>query len=334
MKRILFFLLLVGHLAFAQSFPYKNLVFEGAGIRGVAYTGVLSELQSKGIMPAIEKVGGTSAGAIMALTVSLGYTGKEIEKIIYETNFNDFNDGKYFFIGGLYRMKNNYGWYQGGNFETWLDTIILAKTKNPNITFSQLHASGFKDLYVTGTNLSTQKLMVFSRKTFPDMKIKDAVRISMSIPLYFESIFIDSTGKIYNKQNSKNSLQVVVDGGIIGNFPIQIFDTIAFSNGKPIRVCNSHTLGIRIDSEEQIKYDNSTRELAPCEIDDMKSYITAFYNIILENLNRSQLTEEDWKRTISVSSAGIGPKVQKLSKEQKDILISSGHSSAVKFLSK
>ena len=333
MNKFIYLLFFTTNICFSQS-TYKNLVFEGAGIRGIAYTGVVSELQNKGVLKNIEKVGGTSAGAIIALIISLDYTPDEIQKIIYETDFNDFNDGKYFFLGGFYRMSHNYGWYKGGNFEEWLESIISAKTKNPNITFEELKKSGFKDLYVTGTDLTKQKLLIFSKEKYPTMKIKDAVRISMSIPLYFEATFIDSVGNIYTKQNDRNSLDIVVDGGIIGNFPIQIFDSTALVNGKENRIPNPTTLGIRIDPDEQIKYDQGTKGLAPYEINGVKDYIEAFYVFVLENLNRSQLTEKDWERTISVSSAGIGPKVKKLSKEQKDALIKCGHESTSIYLSK
>src|SRR5688500_5664598 len=78
----------------------KNLVFEGAGVRGIAYCGVIQELESKQMMDNIERVGGTSSGAIVALMISLGYSGKEIENIILKTNFKKFNDGQFFFIGG------------------------------------------------------------------------------------------------------------------------------------------------------------------------------------------------------------------------------------------
>jgi NTE family protein len=43
-----------------------------------------------------------------------------------------------------------------------------------------------------------------------------------------------------------------------------------------------------------------------------------------ENINRFMLTELDWERTISISDAGIGPKVKKLSKEQKELFLNEG----------
>src|SRR3954466_6095855 len=83
---------------------YENLVFEGAGIRGLAYSGVIKQLEDHNIMPQIKKVGGTSAGAITALMISLGYDSKEIYEIISTTKFQKFNDGQFIFIGGFSRM--------------------------------------------------------------------------------------------------------------------------------------------------------------------------------------------------------------------------------------
>lgn len=47
-----------------------NLVFEGGGVKGVAYCGALHELDSQGILPAVTSVAGTSAGAITAALVA------------------------------------------------------------------------------------------------------------------------------------------------------------------------------------------------------------------------------------------------------------------------
>ena len=102
----------------------KNLVFEGAGIRGIAYCGAIKELEKKQLIPGIEKLGGTSAGAIIALMLSLGYTGDEIKQLIHNTPFKKFNDGNFFLFGGINRLKRYYGWYRGKQVENWLDKII------------------------------------------------------------------------------------------------------------------------------------------------------------------------------------------------------------------
>ncbi len=65
----------------------------------------------------------------------------------------------------------------------------------------------------------------------------------MSIPLYFEANFIDDEGRLFKNPYDKKGLDIVVDGGIIGNFPIAIFDEYAMdSTGEEYRVYNPRTL--------------------------------------------------------------------------------------------
>jgi NTE family protein len=307
---------------------YKNLVFEGAGIRGLAYAGALEELQANNKLTDIEKVGGTSAGAIAALTVALRYSPQEIQKIILDTKIQKFNDGKFFFIGGIARINKGYGWYRGKAFTKWLEKIIADKTGNKDITFQELHLQGFRDLYVTGTSLNRQQLIIFSRENYPHMRVKDAVRISMSIPLYFEAVCIDSSGHVLNRKHATGEYDIMVDGGFTGNFPIFLFDSLYHSG----RRYNPHTLGLRIDSDGQIAYDINRAGLAPVDILNFKNYLRAFYVFVVENLNRQYLTEEDWQRTVSISSGNIGPKIRKLSKEEKELLISNGREAIQRFL--
>jgi NTE family protein len=319
MKKVVFVLFFAACqlMLFAQEKAViKNLVFEGAGIRGIAYCGAVHELESGNMLQSIEKVGGTSSGAIVALTVSLGYSGDEIEDIITGTNFRKFNDGNYLFVGGINRTNKYFGWYRGNKFENWLEKIIDQKTGNADITFEELHAKGFKDLYITGTCLNKQQLIVFSYETYPKMKVKDAVRISASIPLYFEAVFIDKDGKVISHPKRKEGLDIMVDGGFTGNFPIRMFDG---SSGY-----DQSTLGFRIDSDDQIKNDRELRTIAAMPVANFKQYMAAFYNIVIENLNRQQLKEEDWKRTVSISDGKVGPRIRKLSDKEINILIENG----------
>lgn len=308
-----------------------NLVFEGAGIRGIAYGGAIQELERQDKLKDVQRFGGTSAGAITAVLLSFGYSGHEIDSIISSTRFQRFNDGRYLFFGGLYRFGKFFGWYKGDRFEKWMGQLIEAKSDNSNITFKQAHDLGYKDVYLTATSLSQQRSLILSFKTYPDMKIKDAVRISMSIPLYYKAIFINSKGELFDRQNKKGDLNVVVDGGILMNFPIGIFDSVYTSNGQTKRMPDTHTLGIRIDNDDQIKQDANGHRLAEVHIRNIADYISAFYTITLEQLNRQSLTADDWKRTIQVSSKGIGPKVKKLNQKQKSLLVESGREAVRKY---
>ena len=306
--------------------PISNLIFEGAGIRGIAYAGALEELNNHQLLQKVTRVGGTSSGAITALTVALNYSPLEIKALIGHTNFQSFNDGGFIFLGGIHRVNRFYGWYKGQRFSKWLGKIIQDRTGNENITFSELHNKGYKDLYITATDLSAQKMIVFSYQTTPEMSVKNAVRMSMAIPLYFQPLFLDSTHKVYYKPKPNKDLHVIVDGGIIGNFPIHLFDSTRFIDTVSANqfVYNKGTLALRIDSKEQINNDQTQKGLAALPIRNFKTYVVAFYTMIIENLNRPHLTINDWNRTISICDGDLNPRVRKLKEEQIERLFECG----------
>ncbi len=309
-----------GTASLAQTDTIKNLIFEGAGIRGVAYAGAIQELERRGALNHLEKVGGTSAGAITAMALSLGYTGEEIEKLIGDTKFRQFNDGKFIFVGGISRMFRKYGWYRHDKFRKWLGGIIEEKTGNPDITLQAMHDSGYIDIYVTTTLLEQQKVEVLSFEKYPAMKLIDAIQVSMSIPLYFESIYMNERGKLVNPRTYDGTKFLVFDGGLIANFPIYIFDR--YEDGK--RIENKHTIGLRIDVDVQIKADSLSGGIAPMEVSDLSTYIAAVYNLTIESLNRQSLSDADWMRTISISCGDVGPKIRKLKPDEKKQLVQNG----------
>ena len=163
------------------------------------------------------------------------------------------------------------------------------------------------------------------------MKIKDAVRISISIPFYFEAVFVDKEGATFRRPKNKQGLDIMIDGGFIGNFPIKIFDSIEIKNSKQFFIADISTIGFRIDNDKQIDSDNNNKELAGMPINNLKQYGRAFYNIIIENLNRQHLTDEDWKRTISISDGNVRPRIRKLSKAEINLLIENGKTATNKF---
>ncbi|NGX53060.1 MAG: hypothetical protein KR126chlam5_01367 [Candidatus Anoxychlamydiales bacterium] len=72
--------------------PLENLVLEGGGVKGIAYVGALKELESLNALSDLKRVAGTSAGAITATFIALGYDIDEIQAILFETDFSQFLD--------------------------------------------------------------------------------------------------------------------------------------------------------------------------------------------------------------------------------------------------
>lgn len=320
----------------AQEVRPQNLVFEGSGIRGIAFAGAIATLEEKNMLQGIKRVGGTSAGAVTALLLSLGYSSEEITRIVRSTPYKKFNDGRFFFIGGINRLNKYFGWYRGRQFEKWLDELIIRKTNNADIRFADLKRQGFKELYVTGTSLNKQRLVIFSHESYPHMKVKDAVRISMSIPLYFEAVHLDASGNIVNHPKNREGLDIMIDGGLTGNFPIKIFDsTKYFRTSEANRYAvNPHTIGFRIDRDEQIQKDERAAGLADMPGSNIKEYFSAFYTLVMENLNRQSLTPDDWQRTVSISDATVAPRIRKLSDTEIDMLVRSGSTATSVYLSR
>jgi len=69
---------------FKQTFrEYRNLVFQGGSVKGLAYPAALRSLVEEGVcsLDKIQRIGGTSAGAITALLLGLDYSLDEIEHL-------------------------------------------------------------------------------------------------------------------------------------------------------------------------------------------------------------------------------------------------------------
>ncbi len=330
--------LLFSSSLFAQEKTYRNLVMEGGGIKGIAYGGALIELENKGILPQIKRVGGTSAGAIQACLLSVGYSASEIAQILADTPVETFNDNGTIFRAGK-RFLRRFGWYEGKNFLETIQKLITKRTNQPDLTFAQLHelakSMPFRDLYVTGVNLTQQKLEIFSYETYPDMRLCDAVRISMSIPLYYKAVCVNPTGMIIENPTPNDKCSIFVDGGLLLNYPIDIFDQTKYlSNATDSTInkviFNQETIGLRLERCEQIDHEIRLKEgFASFDIQDFKSYISALYNIMTESVNRPK--PEDTTRTIYINDHDMNPRVRKISETEKQEMMLSGQQGVIEF---
>lgn len=320
--------------SWAQSPPYRNLVMEGGGIKGIAYGGALAELESRGVLQSITRVAGTSAGAIQAALFALGYNAEEITEIIHNTPIESFNDDG-FFIRGTRRLLKKFGWYKGDAFHLKMLELIAQRTGNPNLTFAELHSLAntypFRDLYVTGANLSQQRIEIFSHETFPNMRIADAVRISMSIPLFYEAIWLDDQGRVWEEGCS--SCQLFVDGGLLMNYPVEVFDRpeyIRNQYGKSDKIFNVETIGLRLERCDQIDYDlNQNQNIAPRTIQDFGSYMSALSGLLMRNVAPPH--PRDPERTIYINDMGFSSMPRKVPAEEKEMLLNSGRQAVLEF---
>jgi NTE family protein len=319
-----------------MSYHFRNLVFEGGGVKGIAYVGALQELEKRGILTDISRIGGTSAGAITAILVGLNYSLVEVDSILRGLDFNKFMDDSWGVVRDTDRLLDEFGWYKGDYFREWIAGVIKDKTGNSEATFNdiaaQKTAKGFRDLYFVGTNLSTKFSEVFSSEHSPRMVVADAVRISMSIPLFFSA-----------KRSFRGD--VYVDGGVLDNYPVKIFDrekyvknysaTPAYyqqhndglaAAGKEISkyVFNQETLGFRLDSAKEIAVFRDHAEPSHEEIKEFFDYAKALIGTFMDSQDSLHLHSDDWQRTIYVDSLGVKTTDFNLSNETKQDLVNSG----------
>lgn len=317
-------------------YQFRNLVFEGGGVKGIAYAGALQELEKRGILTDIKRVGGTSAGAITAILVGLNYSLAETDNILRSLDFKKFMDDNFGVLRDANRLLDEFGWYKGDYFRDWIAGIIREKTGNGEATFNdiagQKDSKGFRDLYFVGTNLSTKFSEVFSAEHTPRMVVADAVRISMSIPLFFAA-----------KRSFRGD--VYVDGGVLDNYPVKLFDREKYveSNSTTPEYYKQHnddlsavginvskyafnqeTLGFRLDSAKEIAVFRDHSEPAHEKVSDFFDYAKALIGTVMDSQDSMHLHSDDWQRTIYVDSLGVKTTDFNLSDETKQKLVDSG----------
>ena len=306
-------------------------------MKGIAYTGALEVLDREGILQNIERVAGTSAGAMMAVLVGLRYSSKEMQEVLWDLNFKGFIDSSWGVLRNSHRLFKEYGWCKGDYFRSVMAELIERKTGNGEITFGELaRTQQFRDIYLVGADLTTGLSKLFCAQQTPEVKVADAARISMSIPLIFAAI------------RDKDKKRLYVDGGLLENYAIKTFDQIRYvadrnhfrrteyydkinSQTKSLKskvqreyVYNKETLGFRLDSEEDISM-YLTHEEVPCkEIDSFFSYTKALVTTLIDFQNNVHLHSDDWQRTVYIDTLGVRAIDFDIPDDRKQDLVDSG----------
>ncbi len=317
---------------------FRNLIFEGGGVKGIAYVGAMQVLSQRGLLDDIRRAGGASAGAINALIFALGYDIRAQHEILRSTEFRDFMDDSFGVIRDIRRLAKEFGWYKGDFFSTWLGKLVKDRLGNESATFRDLKNANRPELYVIGTNISTGFSEVFSLERTPNMPLVTAIRISMSIPLFFAAVRFGAREDVY------------VDGGVMLNYPVKLFDrqkyidmeneahaarfvdyynleNARFLLERPDRspyVYNRQTLGLRLDTAKEIglyRYDEPQQGK---EIKSFTQYAKALISAFMQVQENQHLHSDDWQRTLYINTLDVKTTDFDLSDEKKDALVREG----------
>lgn len=217
-------------------------VFQGGGVKGLGLVGALLEFASGDATDADGKpfqitewvnVAGTSAGSIVACLLAVGKTPDDLRDIFMnKLDFKQFEDwgpgGE--ILGGTLNLATHHGLAHGAIFHDWIDkqlngaTFAGVKASTP----PPAPQSPYR-LRMIAADITNKRMLELpddiagyvnpaTSKAFvpDDFKIADAVRMSMSIPYFFQPIVLTA---------ADGTKSTIVDGGVLSNFPVWIFDT-------------------------------------------------------------------------------------------------------------
>jgi NTE family protein len=287
----------------------ENIVLEGGGVKGIAYGGAISALEKQIDFSKVKNVAGTSAGSIAAFLIAIGLSGKQIGQILCDTQFRQFQDDNIGLIRNGWRLMTKYGICTGEKFITWAKKVLADQHLYPDITFKDFERiRETKNLFVVATNVSKGRSEVFCAKNTPNVKVVDALRMSMSIPFYYATVRYN--GDYY------------VDGGVLNNFPIRIFDSLEFNqNCHSIgeRLINPNTLGFRLDTTGEVQ---NTEKI---KTNNIFNFAVSIFNLIYGYEQTNGLDSHDWDRTIRICIDNISAIDFDLTDDQKQQMLKSGY---------
>jgi NTE family protein len=290
----------------------KNLALKGGGVKGVAYVGAIKELDKAGLLNSLERVAGTSAGALMACMISLGYSADQIGDLMVDMNFNKFKTG-----WNPLRLYTRFGLFSG---QYIIDLVGGYLENSPHklkadATFLDMRNAGCRDLYVFACNTGMHTVHEFSADATPEVLVREAVRASMSIPFFFN-------GWRFTHPGAKEHL--FIDGGVVYNYPLSFFDDERFTEDD----VNKETIGLYLYSTQK------PRDIY-CRWGRPLFFSAHLFESILDAQDFIVLKDrEQMSRSILIDDLGFAATDFKISSDKKDALMESGREGTRAFIAK
>lgn len=192
--------------------PRIGLTLSGGGAKGLAHIGILKAIDSAGLN--IDYVTGTSMGGIIGALYAVGYSGKEIEQLQKDIDWDALFSNNIPLNALSMEEKDQYSRYAIElpfiNNKIRLRTGLI-NGQELNLKFSELffhvyNIRNFNDLHIPfkcmATDLETGSLVVLDTGS-----VTSALRATMAIPSVFFAVQRDD--------------RRLVDGGLVRNFPVK-----------------------------------------------------------------------------------------------------------------
>ena len=232
-------------------------------------------------------------------------------------------------IGRELSILRDFGVYEGRRFLRWMAERLERKGKR---TFGDLEPTGTDDprrrsrLQLIASDITTHELLVLPRdaaklgSTPEQLGIAYAVRMSMSIPIFFEPVnhSNDATGEEH----------LIVDGGMLSNFPVWLFD----ADHRPPRFPTFGLLLVEPSARATVADRLSGSPGAVSRQHSIIEYLKAMAQTLMEAHDRMHIEEADYARTIPIPTLGVRTTDFDISRERSLELYESGRTAAQRFL--
>lgn len=285
-----------------------DAVFEGGGVKGIAFLGALQVMEEHGYT--WEKLAGTSAGSIVAALLSAGYTSQELKPIYEELDYLYFLQrsgmGRLPVVGPIYELVVREGVYRADRIELFVEDLLCRKGIR---TFGDLPIG---KLRIVASDISVGKMLVMPDDLVrydldpEDFPIARAVRMSSSIPFFFQPALLKKPGQTH----------YIVDGALLSNYPVWLFDV----EGTP----RWPTIGFRLQDDQGKRNEDRIKGLF--------SFASSLLSTMLDAHDRLHVEKAKAVRTIFINTLGVRTTQFQLPPEMKQQLFSSGESAARVFL--
>jgi NTE family protein len=309
---------------------FADLVFEGGGVKGIGLAGAYAVLEERGFTP--KRVAGTSAGAITAALVAAGYSSAELDEIVLKLPFEQFKDEGWEahvpLIGAEFNILRHRGIYKGRLFHDWMAERLAAKQIT---TFGQLRDEEWQEpdgayrLRVIASDVTHRRLLVLPDDAAHlgvdpnELEIAYAVRMSMSIPFFFEPVI--------HKNEQTGQEHLIVDGGMLSNFPVWLFD----SHGRDPRWPTFGLLLVEPDPAQPIGARLPGTEHG-IEAGSLIDYVKSLAHTMMEAHDRLYVEQANYARTIPIPTLGVGTTEFAIIPQRVQALYDSGRKAAGDFL--
>ena len=213
-RRLLFGLLFLPLMLWAQDRPKVAVVLSGGGAKGTAHIGALKVIEEAGIP--IDYVVGTSMGAIVGGLYSIGYTPQQLDSMVNAQNWkfllSDAPNPKDVLLDDRLKSERYVLSIPFSLKSANISDAGIIKGRNLARLFSTL-TDGYQDS-VNFNRLPipfacvSENLVDGSEVVFHEGILATAMRSSMSIPGVFGPVDLNG--------------MVLVDGGMVNNYPVDV----------------------------------------------------------------------------------------------------------------